>query len=1461
MSTARHHAEWLSLVEASGPFLSMPVLLQVFPNGLEAHDSDQMRMLRSAHEEWQDNQQGLRPEPAIHRAWVEFVLKETLGFLDEVLLTGQAIPAGLQVVMAEHQETLRPDWVVVNPSGTEGVGKPRLLVQVLPAEQGLEKGLKGSRWAASPATRMMELLHASGVRLGLVTNGEHWMLVNAPKGETTGYVSWYSTLWQEEQITLRAFRSLLGIQRFFSVDEPETLEAMLAQSVNSQQEVTDQLGYQVRKAVEVLVQSIDRIDQDRNRALLQGISETRLYEAALTVMMRLVFLFSAEERGLLLLGDPLYDQFYAVSTLRSQLREQADQHGEEILERRHDAWSRLLATFRAVHAGVQHEAMQLPAYGGTLFDPDRFPFLEGRQEGTGWKNTAADPIPVNNRTVLHLLEALQILQVKVPGGGREESRKLSFRSLDIEQIGHVYEGLLDHTAVRATEPILGLMGTKDKEKEISLAELEQLFAKGEADLLHFLKEETGKSLAALKKSLYSEIKPQEQQRLRTACSNTPELFDRVMVFAGLVRQDTLGYPVVIPAESVYVTEGVDRRQTGTHYTPRNLTEEIVQYTLEPLVYEGPAEGKPKEEWRLRSATELLQLKICDIAMGSGAFLVQTCRYLAERLVEAWKVEVPPLAPHPLTPSPTRREEGQEGDPAPLSRSGRGVGGEGLEIKNEGQIRILPDGSLSLAELSETLLPAEPQARLMVAQRLVADRCLYGVDKNPLAVEMAKLSLWLITLEKERPFTFLDHALKCGDSLLGLTRAEQIEYLNLNPNNEAAQYPISAQIWRPILQDAIEKRRKLESFSTNFIQDLQEKEKLFAEAEQAIDRLRFVGDYLIGRALADAGKTTNLTTEELMVVSQRIEQELAGTITAEQTREITALKASTQRMLNLGNPANQPPRRPFHWLLEFPEVFMLSPPHPLAPSPTGEEGGQEGDLALLSRSGRGVGGEGKPENKPGFDAIVGNPPFQGGKKITGAIGTDYRNFLVNYIANGQRGNADLCAYFFLQANQLSNNSGGFGLVATNTIAQGDTREVGLDQLVAHGCAITRAVPSRPWIGDASLEVAHIWLCKEKWNGQYVLNEKVVVGITAFLTPPGKSLGKPHQLIANQDKSFQGSIVLGMGFVLTQEEAQALIEKDLKNKDVLFPYLNGEDLNSRPDQSPSRWVINFKNYPLDAEHDDPKNPKGMPYAVDYSDCLAIVREKVKPEREGKASDVAAAPWWQFWRMRQELYGAIEGCKRVLASTRVTKYLCLSLVATEQVMTVDLAVYTFWTHNEFSLLSSNIFEVWTRETSSTMETRLRFSISDSFETFPFPTSDPLDLSIQFPTLSAIGETYYTHRQNIMQTRQEGLTKTYNRFHDPNENAEDILKLRQLHIEMDQAVAAAYGWQDLDLGHDFHLTKQGIRFTISETARREVLDRLLELNHQRYAEEVAQGLHDKKKSKKGKDKATPDQGQLNLL
>jgi len=977
--------------------------------------------------------------------------------------------------------------------------------------------------------------------------------------------------------------------------------------------------------------------------------------------------------------------------------------------------------------------------------------------------------------VLHLLEALQILQVKVPGG-RVEPRKLSFRALDIEQIGHVYEGLLDHTAARAQVTYLGLVGTKNKEPEVPLDELESWQAKGTDDLVQFLHEQTGRSKSALRNALTNgggaRATP-ESQKLLIACGNDLALWERVLPWANLLRLDTFGYPTVIPAGGVFVTEGVNRRETGTHYTPRSLTEEIVKYTLEPLVYGGVVEGEPREAWRLKAAAELLRLKVCDMAMGSGAFLVQTCRYLSERLVEAW---------------------------AEAERS------------HPGQVVVAPDGTLSDSRPEECPIPKDADERLTVARRIVADRCLYGVDKNPMAVEMAKLSLWLITLQKNRPFTFLDHALRCGDSLLGVTRAEQIYFLNLNPDNQAVQLRTVSEIWRPLLEQAIAKRRELESFTVNDIHDLARKSALQAEAEELTGNIKIAADYLIGEALAQAGSTGNLKAAELSVLSGLVTDALGEADGRERENKLRHIREQAQGMLNAGKPAGQPPRQPFHWVLEFPEVFLA------------------GDA---------------PQ---GFSAIVGNPPFQGGQKITGTVGTDYREFLVQYLARGQRGSADLCAYFFLNAGNLLAGGGNVGLVATNTIAQGDTREVGLDQLTAQGYTIPRAVPSRPWPGTAALEVAYVWLHKGKWRQNYVLNDKPVSGITPFLTVPGQSLGNPYRLAANQGKSFQGSIVLGMGFVLTPEEAQALIAKDPKNKDVLFPYLNGDDLNSRPDQSPSRWVINFFDWPLDADHDDPKNPKGAPYAADYPDCLAIVEEQVKPERiVNKYSKTAREKWWLYERNRPELYEAIAELDRVLVRAQVSRTHGIIFTEVNQVISMMCIVLAFDAWSYFSLLQSNIHEVWVNEYSSSLKKDQRYTPTDSFETFPFPNCTD--------SLETIGETYYTHRQTIMQTRQEGLTKTYNRFHDPTCTDPDIHTLRQLHIEMDNAVAAAYGWQDLELGHGFHQTKQGLRFTLSEPARREVLDRLLELNHRRYAIEVAQGLHDKKNKKNSKSKKKDSQ------
>lgn len=1385
MSIARHHNEWLQLVDVSGPFLSLPVLMLALPQGLEAQNADISRNVRLAFGEWEDS----HANPAIHTAWIEFVLKQVLEYPEGHLLGGQAVPNGLEARVIEHGETLRPTYALKAPQEP----LPRLLLSIYPPNQSLSQPVAGTPWkTASPDTRMMTLLHATGVPLGLITNGEHWMLVSARPGETSSYITWDAGLWSEEPLTLRAFRALLGVSRFFGVPENERLPAMLAESAQNQQEVTDQLGHQVRKAVEVLIQALDRIDTDQQGRLLGGIGEKGLYEAALTVMMRLVILFSAEERGLLLLGDALYDRHYAISTLRDQLREIPD---EQLLEHRHDAWGRLLATCRVIFGGVEHEALRLPAYGGALFDPDRFPFLEGRASGTSWRSTPASPLPVNNRTVLHLLESLQFLQVRVPGGGTEP-RRLSFRALDIEQIGHVYEGLLDHTAKRTSSPVLGLRGSGGDDIEIALSELETRAAEGDEPLVEFLKETTGRSPAALRRAL-AQPEPPNPLTLQLACGAADDLYHRVRRYAHLLREDTNGYPVIIHAGSVYVTSGADRRSTGTHYTPRSLTEPVVKTTLDPRLYEGVQQGEKPTLERLRTPAQILALKVCDLACGSGAILVQACRYLSERLVEAWD----------------RAEAGTPNTPL-----------------------AVPEAVPSGAHHSERLLPRDAEERLALARRLVAERCLYGVDVNPMAVEMAKLSLWLVTLHKNRPFTFLDHAIKCGDSLLGLHSAAQIESFHLLPAR--APERLHDYIKREcveLLEVARTKREQIERFTVLDMRDAEFKARLHREAEAALESVRVLADLVVGAGLSTAGgvasRSFNLLDAKLEELLLDVGAALGGVPDrmAAEPQNLWPLREKADAMLS---PATAPmQRRPFHWLIEFPEVFLHT-------------------------------------DNPGFDAFVGNPPFVGGQKITGNFGTDYRDFQVLFQADGRRGSADLCAYFFLRAARLLKAGGNFGLLAVNTIAEGDTRQVALEAMLKSGHAIYAANPNFAWPGAAAVVASMVHVHRGDWGGAYQLSGKTVSTISAFLSSEDEWSPKP--LKANAGKSFQGSIVLGLGFTMSETEAQALIARDAKNAEVLFPYLNGEDLNSHPEQQPSRCVVNFWDWPLardaagvwattDEEQQaqwlrEGRVPNDYPgrVAEDFAEPIEIVRRLVKPERDKLEGNPSAEgrkrKWWLYGRDAKALYHTIgrghafarhpEGWdeaakrpKRVLAFVQTSKTKYPVFLPNNLIFDQKLIVLNMTSSAAFALLCSNIHYVWVHARGGKLKTDAVYNPSDVFETFPFPLTFA-------DKLEKVGRIYEAARQHVMSVNKLGLTKLYNGFHTRDCSDAGVVELRELHVQVDQAVLDSYGWQDVDLKHGFlavpYLPENDrIRFTICEQARLEILRRLSRLNRERYEEE----------------------------
>ncbi len=716
--------DWLNLIEVSGPFLAVPVLREVLPQGLEALTSGRHQRLRAAYDEWRDAVDADDPDLlAIHSAWIDEVLQNALEVDDQILRRGTSLPERLKALLPEHGVTIVPDLAIVNPTQADA---PLLLIQIYDPDADLGATRNYDGLATTPGDRMVSLLRVTGCRIGLVTNGARWMLVHAPAGAVSSFASWYARLWGQEPETLRALVSLLGIRRFFG-PEAERLPVLFERSLKHQDDVTDALGEQVRRAVEVLVQSLDRADQDRNRDLLHDVDPKELYEAGLTVMMRLVFLLAAEERGLLLLGDPRYDAFYALSSLRMQLR--AD--SEEILERRRSAWSRLLALFRGVYGGIDHLLLRLPALGGSLFDPDRYPFLEGRKKGTSWRSDPAEPLPIDDRTVLLLLEAIQTF----------EGRSLSYRALDVEQIGHVYEGLLERTVRRVDDVTLELEGSaKAKNARVALGEIESAHLDGAGRVVERLNERSERSEPAIRNAIGRGPDEHLAARLLTVCRGDVALRDRILPYAELLRTDPWGYPLVHHAGAFVVVLGADRRESGTHYTPKSLTEKIVEETLTPIVYRGPAEGKAPEDWKLKSADELLDLKICDPAMGSGAFLVQACRWLADRLVEAWS----------------------------------DVEAAGGRTDEEGNVHTA-DGATAFE-----LLSRDTEERAILARRLIAERCLYGVDKNPLAVELAKLSLWLTTLAKGRPFGFLDHNLRSGDSLLGIGNLAQLTALNMKP---------------------------------------------------------------------------------------------------------------------------------------------------------------------------------------------------------------------------------------------------------------------------------------------------------------------------------------------------------------------------------------------------------------------------------------------------------------------------------------------------------------------------------------------------------------------------------------------------------------------------------------------------------------------------------------------------------
>ncbi len=517
--------------------------------------------------------------------------------------------------------------------------------------------------------------------------------------------------------------------------------------------------------------------------------------------------------------------------------------------------------------------------------------------------------------------------------------------------------------------------------------------------------------------------------------------------------------------------------------------------------------------------------------------------------------------------------------------------------------------------------------------------------------------------------------------------------------------------------------------------------------------------------------------------------------------------------------------PFHWEIEFPEVFQR------------ENGG--------------------------FDAVVGNPPFAGKNTLAEGNPPGYPDWL-QQIHEGSHGNADLVTHFFRRGFSLICQKGTLGLIATNTIAQGDTRNSGLRWICEHSGTIYQANKRVKWPGLAAVIVSVVHIIKAAPTVMLsgtkrpptefkLLDGRAVETITAFLFHRG-SHSDPHRLAANGGKSFQGSIVLGMGFTFDDSdrkgvatpiaEMERLIATNPCNQQVIFPYIGGEELNSSPSHTHHRYVINF------GEHSEEECRARWP------ELMAIVEAKVKPERtalppKNSWNKDVATRWWQFGAERQELRRSIAPLNRVMAISRIGQHGAFAFLPNKMVFSESLVLFPLSTYAAFCALQSRPHEFWARFFGSSLEDRLRYTPSDCFETFPFPPDWE-----SHPALEAAGQAYYEYRAALMLSNNEGLTKTYNRFHDPYEHDAAVVQLRELHAAMDRAVLEAYGWQDIPTACDFLLDyeideeewgnkKKPYRYRWPDEVRDEVLARLLELNARRAEEEKLAGAT--KPAKKG--------------
>lgn len=743
-------------------------------------------------EEWRRRFVAFHEDRARTGEWVAWVLERVCGFAPGTGTWQRGNQLGTEWSRTSLTgEVVRPRQV--------WRGSPAGVLPVFVDDEHPQLGKGRGRKAVS---NVLQWMRASNTRLALLTNGRQWRLLHAGL-DADAFCEWDAERWFEEGglgLQVNSLRLLLqpALWTQPGADQPAPLLQAVQDSRKGQAELSALLGERVREAVELLVQA----HGEQLKQHCADVDPADIYRAAVRVVMRMVVVFFAESRDLLPRSSSLYHRAYGLNGLLEELEKHGGKDGAR-LKLAYGAWPRVLALFRLVYQGSPHPALPIHAYGGELFEAGDAAGTDGLKRALAVFESACYQHQVmSDRDVRTLLERISRTKVKVRQGRGATwmPAPVDFADLSSEYIGILYEGLLDFELKTADDdpviflavgkepalPLKRLQDMSDAQLKSLLQSMKDTSQKGDADDEEDDEgaDEAGTSEDAPVASTHGvdpegadedDTTPDAEEEVTTeenaadqrhsTRTRAEEWARRVVQVAGLVKKPkgtltpekraahereiaqkakALVRRVVLPGEWFLVRWGGTRKGAGTFYTRPGLAVPTVHRTLRPLAYDAPvgADGQPDTlapaaQWTPKKPEEILALKVCDPACGSGSFPVAALRFLTEAVYTS------------------------------LHHHGRINAQEDRAL-----VALLQDRPGAPETLGTELIPARPddetfEARLKARlRRHVVERCIYGVDLDPLAVELCRLALWVETMDRDLPFSFLDHKIKCGNGLVG-----------------------------------------------------------------------------------------------------------------------------------------------------------------------------------------------------------------------------------------------------------------------------------------------------------------------------------------------------------------------------------------------------------------------------------------------------------------------------------------------------------------------------------------------------------------------------------------------------------------------------------------------------------------------------------------------------------------------